>query len=174
MAGPRYSVRTRGGNVMQGVSGAVRTSVFLRNGPELARKLAALEKGMRDAVLAEATAAGAKVLADAWRDRVPIDEGHYRDAIEHKAKAGKRGATGLVQVGKAPGVPDDEQPRLYAARLEFGSARATKATLTAGRTDFASRSRRAQPSLRPAFDACKGEMVDTMSDTLHDLIYRAV
>jgi HK97 gp10 family phage protein len=169
---PIRAQRTRTG-VIGGREGAVLTRGYLRGGAELVAALARIGKALSDEALSGATKAGAEVLAERWRQTVPVKDGNYRAAIEAKAKPGKIGATGLVQVGTAPGVPANEQPRLYAARLEFGSARATKATLSAGRTDFARRGRAAQPSLRPAFDSCKGQMLDAMSDELRTLIERA-
>lgn len=171
-AGPVRAQWTRTG-VVGGREGAVLSRGYIRGGPELMAALQRLAQGLKDELLTQATQAGADVLAKEWRGKVPVLDGNYRSAIEAKAKPGKIGATGLVQVGSAPGVPPDEQPRLYAARLEFGSARATKATRSAGRTDYARRERKAQPSLRPAFDSCKGEMLDAMSDTIRSLIERS-
>lgn len=165
---------TRSG-VVGGREGAVLTRGYISGASELRAALARLEQGMRDEVLAGATLAGGKVLEERWKQMVALGPApvHYRDAIAASARPGKRGATGIVQVTKLAGVPDDEQPRAYAARLEFGSQRATKQTLASGRTDFASRGRTAQPSLRPAFDACKGEMLDAMADELKRLIAAA-
>lgn len=172
MAAPVRAQWTRSG-VVGGREGATLTRGYLRGGPELARALDRLGRGLADELLVKATQAGGDVLKDTWRARVPVKDGNYRAAIEAKAKPGKRGATGVVQVGTAPGVDDKDQPRRYAARLEFGSARATKASLSSGRTDFARRGRSAQPSLRPAFDSAKSDMLDAMGDVLRRLIQEA-
>lgn len=170
--GPIRAQWTRTG-VVGGREGAVASRGYIRGGPELLRKLQQLEKGVRDELLQRATQAGGDVLAEAWRARVPVLDGNYRDAIEAKAKPGKRGATGVVQLRKLGGVPSDEQPRLYAPRLEFGSAYGSKRAFTSG-TAGKARIRQAQPSLRPAFDAVKGEMLDAMGDEVKRLIEEAV
>lgn len=142
----------------------------LTGADDLLRALGRLEKGMRDEMLKQATQAAGDVLADAWRARVPVEDGDYRSAIRARARAGKKGATGVVDI--APGKASDggDGPRAYAPTLEFGRARATARTLASGRSDFERRHRRAQPSLRPAFDASEGKMLEAMSDTLRSLI----
>jgi HK97 gp10 family phage protein len=169
---PIRATRTRTG-VIGSRAGSTTVRGYIRGGPELMRALARLEQGVKDALLQKATLAGGKVLEEAWKERVPIKDGNYRAAITAQAKPGKRGATGLVSVKDVPGVDKEDQPKLYASRLEFGSARATHATLTSGRTDFASRGRVAQPSLRPAFDSVQGEMLDAMADEVKRLIEAA-
>lgn len=154
-------------------SGGVTSSGYIRGGPEMLAALSRLEQGVKDELLAQATQAGADVLADEWKARVPVLDRNYQQGITASAKPGKIGATGLVRVKAVPGLKTIDQPYRYAARLEFGSARATKATLTAGRTDYASRGRAAQPSLRPAFDAVQGRMLDAMADEIRRLIERA-
>ena len=91
---------TRSG-VVGGRQGAVMSRGYIRGGPELIRALQRLEQGTKDELLVKATRAGADILRDAWKRMVPTYEFHYREAIEAKAKPGKIGATGLVQVGKA-------------------------------------------------------------------------
>jgi len=169
--GPVRAQWTRTG-VVGGHQGAVLSRGYIRGGPELLAALQRLEQGLKDELLAKATQAGGDVLKEAWKRRVPVLDANYRDAIEAKAKPGKIGATGVVQIGKAGGVADDEQPRLYAARLEFGSYNTTAAMAASG-VRGSGRGRKAQPSLRPAFDSCKGDMLDTMSDEIRDLIERA-
>jgi hypothetical protein len=158
--------------VIGGREGAVLTRGYIRGGPELSRALARLSKGMRDDLLQRATQAGGEVLAVAWRDRVPVDDGNYRDAIEAVGKPGKNGATALVRLKPVMGLPNDQQPRLYAPRLEYGSAAYSEQSLRRG-TSGGKRTRRAQPSLRPAFDAVKGEMLDAMTDEIRRLIAAA-
>lgn len=137
---------------------APRVTFGLRGGPELKRALDRLEKGLADDLIVRATRAGAEVLAEAWRERVPVDDGNYRAAIKANARPGKRGATGLVSIVGTGGAPREERPAFYAPRLEFGSS---------------VRGFRAQPSLRPAFDASQGKMLDAMSDELRKLIEAA-
>jgi HK97 gp10 family phage protein len=158
--------------VIGGRQGAVLTRGYIRGGPELLAALQRLEMSIKDELLVKATQAGADVLKEAWKQRVPVLDANYRNAIEAKAKPGKVGATGVVQVGQAP-VPDDEQPRAYAARLEFGSYNTTAAMALSG-TRGSGRGRVAQPSLRPAFDSCSGQMLDAMGDEVKRLIEGAV
>jgi hypothetical protein len=172
------STRTRSG-VVGGRSGAVNAYGYIRGGPELAAALARLQKGMRDDLLQQATLAGGKVLEKAWRERVQSSIGtgpgvaHYAEAIEAKARPGKKGATGLVGLKPMATSEGEAHPREYASRFEFGSARATHETLVSGRTDFASRGRAAVPTLRPAYDSAEAEMLDAMSDELKRLIEAA-
>lgn len=169
---PIRATRTRTG-VVGARAGAVSNKVYFRGAEQMRAALRRLSEGTRDELLTEATKAAGDVLAEEWSSRVPVDEAHYREAIVAEARPGKKGATGIVKVGNAPGVPRKDQPRRYASRLEFGSARATLETLKSGRTDFNRRERKAQPSLRPAFDACRERMVDAMGDALARLIERA-
>lgn len=141
----------------------------LRGADDLLKALGRLEKGMRDEMLKDATQAGADVLADAWRARVPVDDGDYRNSIRARARAGKKGATGVVDIRPGRASDGGDGPRAYASRLEFGTAYASKAAFKSG-TAGAGRVRHAQPSLRPAYDAVEGQMLDAMSDKIRDLI----
>lgn len=178
------ATRTRTG-VVGARAGAVNAKVYYAGAAEMRAALRRLEQGMRDELLVEATQAAGDVLAEAWRANVPVEEGNYRAAIEAKAKAGSRGATGIVRVGNAPGVKRQDQPRRYAARLEFGSSsfaasdapydatyNLDPSKFSAGRRK-GTRRRAAQPSLRPAFDSSRDRMVDAMGDVLLRLIERA-
>jgi hypothetical protein len=171
----RFTTRTRSG-VLRGREGAVSTRAYIRGGPELARALANIEKATRDDMLQRATLAGGEVLAEAWRGNVRslIGTGpgtaHYAEAIEATARPGKRGATGLVSLAKDVALSAGEShPREYAPRYEFGSTTRSLAQFKAGVT-IAGRSRAAVPTLRPAFDSVKGDMLDAMSDELRRLI----
>jgi hypothetical protein len=171
-----FSQRTRTG-VVGGKQGAVNAYGYIRGGPELAKALARLEHGLRDELLQKAVLAGGKVLEEKWKEQVLSRVGrgpgtaHYADAIEATARPGKKGATGLVALKRSVPLSEGEShPREYASRLEFGSARATAATLSSGRSDFASRGRAAVATLRPAFDSAQGRMLDAMSDELAKLI----
>lgn len=124
---------------------------MLRGADELMRKLERLRRAVRDDA-PDAALAGAEALADEWRQRVPVDEGHYRDSIA--AERDDEGA--VVLVGDVPGLPADEQPRLYAPGLEFGG-----------------QGRPAQPSLRPAVDAAGPKVAAAMADSIRDTIGRA-
>jgi HK97 gp10 family phage protein len=145
-----------------GSRGGVRVDARLVGGPQLAAALARLEKGMKDELLQKATAAGAKVLEEAWKERAASTVGlgpgtaHFVEAIESSARPGKRGATGMVRLGKESLSEGEDQPVVYGVQTEFGG-----------------RGRPARPTLRPAFDAVQGQMLDAMSDELRALIEAA-
>lgn len=170
--------------MLRGREGAVLTRGYISGGPEMLAALNRLEAGLKDQLLAQATQAGADVLAEAWRDRVPVKDGNYKRGIYASAKPGKRGATGLVRVQGVPGLKRIDQPYRYASRLEFGSSAFTKTdapnvsyNLDPSKIKVSAhkgwRGRAAQPSLRPAFDAVKGQMLDAMSDEIRRLIDKA-
>lgn len=168
--GPMQTSVSPGGSVLRGREGGVSVRAYIRGGPEMARKLAAIRRDLAVQGMVQAVLAGADVLAVEWRARVPVFEGHYRNSITAVASQGKEGATGLVYPADVPGVPDNEQPRRYAARLEFGSAAQTKRMLKRGIGADPGRRRRPQPSLRPAFDNVKGQMVDAIGSELRHVI----
>lgn len=128
-------------------------TVRIEGGPALARALGALEKSLRDERLKEATLAGAEVIAEAWRTRVPTLDRHYQNSIKAKSRAGKNGATGLVSVDTVPGLPRNQQPRFYAAKLEYGG-----------------RGAGARPSARPAFDNSRGPAQAALEAKLRSLV----
>jgi hypothetical protein len=90
-------------------------------------------------------------LADEWQGRVPVLDANYQHSLEGAERAAKTksGASGSVAPRRVSGLPDDEQPFAYAARLEFGD------------TD-----RAAEPSARPAFDASSDHAVEAAADVL--------
>lgn len=167
--GPKYGNVTGGGNLVTGRTGSVAARFYLRNGPEFSRQLASLAQRVSDEKMAQAVLAGGEALAVEWKRIVPVDEGHYRESITAVASPGRQGATGLVFPADVPGVPDNEQPRRYAARLEFGSLAQTKKQLQRGIFPKG-RARRMQPSLRPAFDNVHTRMVDAIADELRALL----
>lgn len=148
--GPLNITRTGSGALVS--RGGVVTRGYIRGGPELSRALGRLEQGLRDELLAEATQAGGDVLAEEWRSRVPVDDGDYRDSIYARGYAGKIGASGVVATKTVPGLAKSQQPRNYAARLEF-----TK-----------------HPSLRPAYDSAQARMLEAMASVLRRLIEKVV
>jgi hypothetical protein len=173
-SGPIRAFRTRTG-VIGGREGAVLSRAYIRGGPELMAALARIEKATSDEMVVAATKAGAKVLEDAWRENVlsmiGIGPGtlHYADAIQSSARPGKKGATGLVSLKRMKAIGSEDPPGVYAPRFEFGSTIRSLAQFKAGVT-HAGRARAAVPTLRPAFDAKKGDMLDAMSDELRRLI----
>lgn len=131
---------------------------YIDGGPEMAAKLQALGKGVRDELLVKATTAGANVIAEEWRGRISATWGrgpgsaHYADAVEVRARPGKNGATAIIGLGDQPTEPGEAQPRDYATRLEFTG----------------------KPTLRPAFDASKGKALDAMSAEVNRLLEESV
>lgn len=169
---------TQGGSAIGSRAGSTSVKAYIRGGPELAKALARLEKGVRDELLVAVTKAGGEVLAKAWAENVRANIGtgpgvaHYAEAIESDAKPGKRGATGIVRLKAMPTAEGEDHPRAYAARFEYGSAYASKAAFASG-TAGAGRVRHAVPTLRPAFDANQGRMVDAMAAEAKRLIEAA-
>ena len=133
-----------------------RVNATLVGGPLLVAALVRLEIGLRGELLKDAVRDGGEVVVDAWKAKVPTLDYHYQNAIRVQARATKGGAEGIVGVGPIRGLPRNEQPRWYAARLEYGD-----------------RSRGAQPSARPAFDTSKQRASDAIEDKLRELIGRA-
>lgn len=125
----------------------------LEGGPELMRKLQELDEAVRVKAAKEALMAAGQIIAGAWADRVPVLDQNYRNAMEQpsavKVAKTKSGASGSIGVRTLAGIEDDQQPYLYAPRLEYGDA-----------------DRAAEPSARPAFDATSGQAVDAAEDIL--------
>lgn len=163
-----YGTRISAPNPANGVTSAT-TRVYLRGAAELSRALGRLKDGMNDDAMAQALLAPADVLKEAWAERVPVKDGNYRASITALASRGRVGATAVVFPADVPGVPDREQPRNYAARLEFGSFGFSKAAFKRG-TQGEGRRRVAQPSMRPAYDANVGKMVAALEDELRHII----
>lgn len=145
----------------------VRARFSIRGIPEMQRRLARLNADLSGHAAAAALLAGGEVLRQRWSATVPVKDGHYRDSITAVASPGNRGATGLVYPADIPGLPDSQQPRRYAARLEFGSARQSKKQAKRG-VFTPGRARAMQPSLRPAYDTSKAQMQKAIE---HELAY---
>jgi len=135
-------------------------SAIIEGGPELAAKLAAMDKKLRNVVAKDAVSAMGRVIADQWANAVPIGKppddphpGAYQRAMREPTavtvRASTNGANGTVRPATLADLADDQQPRLYAARLEFGDA-----------------DREAEPSARPAFEAAQQPALKTISDML--------
>ena len=56
-------------------------------------------------------------IRDKWKSLVPVLDGNYRDSLR-VAWTGTKGAA--VGTGWVPGLPREDQPVMYAKRLEFG------------------------------------------------------
>lgn len=145
-----------------------RVKAYLEGGPELAHALAELEKSLRDELLKDATLAGAEVIAEEWRARVPVDEGDYRASITAKSRAGKKGATAIVAVNRGySGGPGDAFPDIVgrAKVLEFGVS--GRKRMRSGR---GLKPRSSKPSAIPAFEASKERAVAAVEDKVRDLL----
>ena len=130
---------------------STRFQATLEGGPALAAALARLDDAVRVKAAKDALQAAGGVIATEWRSRVPVLDANYQASLEKAPRAGKTkvGASGSVAPRKVPGLPDDEQPTRYAARLEFGDA-----------------DRAAEPSARPAFDVARERAVQAAGDVL--------
>jgi HK97 gp10 family phage protein len=135
---------------------------YIEGGPEMARKLAQIEKGMRDELLKDATLAGAEVIAEEWRQRIRSSVGlgpgiaHYAESIDAESRAGKNGATARVHIDKMATTEGEDEPRMYARRLEFGA-----------------RGQQAHPMARPAFESSKARALDALAKRLGELLMDA-
>jgi hypothetical protein len=141
---------------------ATKTRAYIRGGPELVAKLQALDKKIRNEYAKAALTDGGTVIAEEWSRRAPVgtppeDEhpGAYRDSLllpdAIRVRASKNGATGRISPGTVSGIEMDDQPRVYAPKLEF---------------------RDSPPAARPAFDATKDEAVDVIGESLGRSIER--
>ena len=103
---------------------STRFQATLEGGPELAAALTRLDDAVRVRASREAVLAAGGVLATEWRSRVSVLDANYQASLDAAPRAGKTkvGASGSVAPRKVAGLPDDEQPTRYAARLEFGDA----------------------------------------------------
>jgi len=124
----------------------------LIGGPELAAKLKALDAKVAKEYGKAALKEGGLVIAEEWAARVPVLDGNYRASLQQedtvKTTGTKTGALGSVRPTIVGGIPLEEQPILYAAKLEFQS----------------------EPSARPAFDASRDEAAQVVGDILGGLI----
>lgn len=153
-------------SVVRGRQSGVAFRGFIEGGPALAAKFAALEKGLRDDLLTQVTDAGAVVIEDEWRARAQSTLGlgpgtaHYVNAIGHRSRPGKNGATAWIGLpNEQPVEKGEDQPRDYAPQLEFGG--------------YKRGYRRALPTLRPAFEATRQKALDAMSKAAWALIDKA-
>lgn len=150
--------------VTQTKAGGTSFRAAVVGGPQLAARLRELEDAVRVKAAKEAMGVGGRVIADEWGSRVPVGEapedphpGAYQRAMEDvkavKTSKTKRGASARVGPALLAELPDDEQPRVYAARLEWGDD-----------------DRVPQPSARAAFDAVSGEATDAIAEVLRKAI----
>jgi hypothetical protein len=140
---------------------ATRFNAYIEGGPQLAAKLTEMEKTVRLQICKDATTAALQRMGQEWAARVPVGSpphdphpGAYRRAMESptlKAGGTKTGASGTVRPGVLSDLAENQQPRLYAPKLEY---------------------RDGEPSARPAFDAVKDELPDVMGKVVWDALAR--
>lgn len=134
-------------------------SGYVEGGPELIAKLGELEEKVRKQYGKDALAKGGRVIADAWSEHAPIGQspedphpGAYRKSLQQedavKSVGTKTGAIGSVKPGFVDGIASDDQPGVYAAKLEFTS----------------------DPSARPAFDASRDNATQAIADYLREVL----
>lgn len=139
---------------------ATKFKAIIEGGPQLAKALLALDTKVRQKAAKEALANAGREIADEWAVMVPIGEapedphpGAYQRSLRDQGavtvRATKNGASGSVRPAVLPELADDDQPRVYAAVLEFGDA-----------------DRAAQPSARPAFESALPRALRTIGDSL--------
>jgi hypothetical protein len=142
--------------VKRGRVSQTRFNAAVEGGPELAKALEALDAKIKRDYAKDALKAGGMVIRDEWAARVPVGvapadphPGAYRQAMEQddavKVGGTKAGASGTVRPGLVSGLADNEQPRVYAAVLEF---------------------KEGEPSARPAFDASRDAAADAVGESL--------
>lgn len=119
----------------------------IMNLPQFKRDMGVLGVLMAGSVAEAAVEEGCKVMKTAWKGTAPVYEGHYQDAIFYKVEKNRlTGPMGWIYVGWLGSVPFDEQPFLYAQRLEYGRGGIP-----------------ANPSARAAFDSASDDAVRAMA-----------
>lgn len=146
-------------SVVRGRASGTYFKGYIEGGPQLAEKLRALAKGLRDELVVQAVDDAAAVIEVEWRGQALATfgrgpgTGHYVDAIGHRSRPGKNGATAYIGLTEdVPLEPNEAHPREYATKLEFNG----------------------QATLRPAFDSTRQKALDAMGAKVVDLIEKAV
>lgn len=119
-------------------------------------------------VAPKALEAAGDTVADKWKSLVPVQDGNYKRAIGVEVHGTVGGADGDIAVRHLDNLvahtahPENEQPYLYAGRLEYGGP----GTVTVyGGTQVAA-VWRAFPSARPAVDSKREEAIAEASAIL--------
>ena len=114
---------------------------------EVRKRLEDLPKKIVSKVVRRAVYAGAAVMRDAAREKVPVDTGALRSAIVVRPKAKKGGevsaSVGIARKKFVKGKRAGRSPRRYAHLVEFGNPNAAP-----------------QPFLRPAMDTRIDEVIE--------------
>ncbi len=96
-----------------------------------------------------AMAAGIPI-RDKWKSLVPVLDGNYRDSLEVVWLGKKGAAVGPTWQGH---LEKNDQPIMYAKRLEFGESGVT-----------------AQPSARPTLEAAKAAAIEAGAEPFRTVI----
>lgn len=110
------------------------------------------DKMAKELAVAERPAemAAGEEIKEVWRGLVPVDEGNYRDSLG-VSWLGKQGAA--VGITWLSGLDRNEQPVLYAKRLEFGDSEI-----------------QAQPSARPAVEQSRAAALEAGAEPLRAVV----
>lgn len=129
--------------------------------PQLDLAFIALQARLNLAAPTALQAAGGTI-EERWKALVPVQDGNYKRAISTEVESSPFGARGSIAVRHLDNLvahtahPENEQPYLYASRLEYGGP----GTVTVYGKAQVSAVWRAHPSARPAFDEKKDEAVN--------------
>jgi hypothetical protein len=118
--------------------------------PQLQESIDETSRELMEAEDPAAMAAG-EPIREKWRDLVPVLDGNYRESLTVAWLGARKGAA--VGIRWLPQVPREDQPVLYAKRLEFG--------------DWAIP---AQPSARPALAAARAEAVEAGAEPFRSVV----
>lgn len=142
---------------------------------QFSKGLKSLPNNVARAILGRALEAGSKQLVEAAKKEVPVDTGHLRDSIDYKmqrinALDYQSTVSPFHTKGKNKNNP------FYAHMVEFGGRYIVKARgLDKGKKKgrvIATGRVPAQPFMRPAFDAEKKEIIQTIADQVGSMVAR--
>ncbi len=137
--------------------------IRLEGGPELERKLAALDRKVAFKISSQALRAGAKVVLKATKARAPKRSGQLRKAL--RVRAGKR-RKGSIRFSVLTSDKDYTGDTFYAAFVTFGHK--------VGSRKLANRkSVPADPFMEDAFNASRDEATKTIIATIRQGISSA-
>jgi HK97 gp10 family phage protein len=122
---------------------------------DVRRQLEGLPKSIVNKVVRRAVYAGATVVRNAAREKVPVDTGALKASIVARANKNKKGeisaSVGIVRRVYKRGNKKGQQSRRYAHLVEFGTAHSA-----------------AQPFMRPAMDTRIDEILDTTAAKMRE------
>lgn len=119
------------------------------------KALADLEPKIQKKILRDGLKAGAKIVADEAKLKVPVDSGDLKKSI--KVRAGKRAGRGKIRRTVVTGKGFFKGQEFYGGFVEFGT-----------------RKMRARPFMRPAYEAKKKQAKNASIDEINRLVQQAV